>query len=444
MTFSSSLETSEQTLDSSAGLNEGKRLVEELAFQRDDQREKLAGLEEEGEEEREGEGDGEGQRKEGREEGNVPSETRSSDVEELETEELTENGEDEGSAREEGGETVRDSFSEIFGLTQPLSQASKPASVKITPGDFSEGFNDNQTQRGPVRPQQIFTSTERSEFVTISSNAITPTREEGTEVVNTTGTPSAEFMEKFSPSPRRSSKATTPQGDGNDEMTSSYSCLSHSWHDVLGDKVNVSNENAASAWPDVGGMEMPKLAPQEEDFVVEGGNNGPPGRVMEGVAVVTSDVSEVGQVQGAGGGDLSTPQELVSASLNPYSGLAIGGLNLEPTLPPLRASETTEGETGQTLPAVSDHPTPKQEVPAAPIVHGGMGGVEEREVGRDGDEVAGGETKGGAVEESTGAVGKRVSLSFKLNLPHSLLPLHVSLLSFSSPSLHLSFPPSPS
>ena len=313
------------------------------------------------------------------------------------------------STAEDGvGGTVRESFGDIFGLAQPLKEPSEPALVKVTPGEFLEGFDNfnllPMNQRAPMRPQQIFTSTEKSEFVTISSKGITPTREEGTEVVNSTGTPSAEFIEMFSQPAKRESKATTPLGNSNSEMASSYR---HSWPKVLGEKLNVSDDNAASAWPDVGFMDMPKLVPMED----LGGDTEAPHTTAEGVGVV-SEVSEVGQV-GFRSEDSEALREGSSGEVNSFGGLfpsALGTPKLEAAFPMLRVSETTEGETGQTLLTAAEQSTPEQCV----LVSADVEEEEEEEEGegegegetaRDSPEEGVGEGRGGTVEESTGAAG---------------------------------------
>ena len=265
------------------------------------------------------------------------------------------------SAEESGGEEVGEGDGEreesLFSL---VDQPSKSATIKMTPEDFKEGFDDfNQqtplNQPGPIRPQQMFTSTEKSEFVTLSSKALTPTREEGNEIVNTAGTPSAEYMEMFSQ--RKGSKgATTPHGSETNEIVSSYDRLSSAWPSSSGERLNVSDDNAASAWPDVGGPEMPKLTPVRDHSDTDGGNTAYH-TAVEG-AGLGSEISEVGQV-GLMEEDRASsrePGDEDNVRASPFAGVAfpsvLGIPKLEPTFPVARISETTEGETGQTLPAV--------------------------------------------------------------------------------------------
>ena len=306
------------------------------------------------------------------------------------------------SAEESRGEEVGEGDGEreesLFSL---VDQPSKSAAIRMTPEDFKEGFDDfNQqtplNQPGPIRPQQMFTSTEKSEFVTLSSKALTPTREEGSEIVNTAGTPSAEYMEMFS-QPRKGSKgATTPHGSETNEIVSSYDRLSSAWPSSSGERLNVSDDNAASAWPDVGGPEMPKLIPVRDHSDTEGGNTAYH-TAVEG-AGLGSEVSEVGQVGLMGEDPTSSrePSDEDNVRARPFAGVAfpsvLGIPKLEPTFPVARISETTEGETGQTLPAVLEQLS--------------------QTVGEEGrgEEEGEGEGEREMVEESAGAAGEFVCM----------------------------------
>ena len=321
----------------------------------------------------------------------------SDDVEELRVNQLVEplSTEAEGAA---GGTGAQEKFSEIFGLAQELDQPSEGGqNFEPLGGSFPVGVGNLERRPSPVRPQQMFTSTEKSEIVTISSKTLTPTQGERTEVVNTTGTPSAEFMELFSHqhTPRMGSKVTTPQGEGGNEAAPVFGLSAPSWMDKMSD-------NAASAWPDLVAPDLPKLVSRSEieaDPVDSAQGEGP------------GNVSEQGDEVGNGGGPSNDEGGAVGGEAgNTYGGLF--PLILPPSqpaeVPGLRALETTEGETGQVLPSSSEQAPPTHDLlPSArfvPVEEGGGGAEEER--------------KGDTVEESTGAKSESIHTHNVLSPQH--------------------------
>lgn len=381
----------------------------------DDEKERSIGAkgkekeEEEGWVEREERGGGEGE----------GGEKLSSDVEELRVSQLVDPshthsaGEDDRMERESSG-SVQEKFSEIFGMAPSLDKSPSDGGLDGSP----EGVGNFDRRPSPLRPQQMFTSTEKSEIVTIQSKALTPTKEAGTEVVNTTGTPSAEFMEMFShqQTPRKGSKVTTPQGEmGNNEMMSGFAAPS--WMEKMSD-------NAASAWPDLGASDIPKLVPQDEEVVET-----PPTDSTHG-AGPGSEVGEAGR-SGVDPFDVVKDEEggVGGEMLATYGGLFPSALPVISTskpqevgVPLLRATETTEGETGQMLPSSVEQVAPPEHdllsgaafVP--PVV------VDERgEEGEGKGEGEGEEGRGGAVEESTGAKSELQNTKYKCQLIETVL-----------------------
>ena len=338
------------------------------------------------------------------EEGEEEEEKLLSDVEELHVSQLVDEhlrrpaspGDEEQTEKESAG-SVQEKFSEIFGMAGALDSSLPEGGQDFQPLDGSlEGVENLNGRPSPLRPQQMFTSTEKSEIVTISRKALTPTREEGTEVVNTTGTPSAEFMELLShqQSSRKGSKVTTPQGEtGNDEMMSGFSAPS--WMDKMSD-------NAASAWPDLGVSNIPILVSQDEEEIetppTDSAHRAVPGN-EEGEAGGKIEIDpshEVRHDEGSVSGE----------TMNLYGGLFPSALPptvttstpLETGVPLARGAETTEGETGQMLPLTSEQ--------VASPEHGLLSAVALLPplLGDEGDEGEGGEgVREGTVEESTGA-----------------------------------------
>ena len=330
-------------------------------------------------------------------------ESVSSDIEDLRVSQLVDSRATHTTAEANGEKEttpVREKFSEIFGLAQDLE-----GTPNETPNPLGESPVRNSPVP-PVRPQQMFTSTEKSEIVTISSKALTPTREEGTEVVNTTGTPSAEFMELFSnQTPWKGSKVmeTTPPRGGTNEMASGFGVPVSTWMEKVTD-------NAASAWPDVGVMEgMPKLVLREEleaaPDSTHGEGLGAAGRNEVGGGPFNREADKEGAV--AGGDGVSYGAVFPSALLT----------NSKPSSEVVfqRDPETTEGETGQMLPtSSSEQVTPDLDVvssAAVPVVE--VIGEEVREGGCDSGE--GGTVRDGTVEESTGAKSESISVQEPLS-----------------------------
>ena len=350
---------------------------------------------------------GRGREKEGagkEEEEDREGEMGLSDVEELRVSQLVEPllqshspGNEEQTERESSG-SIQEKFSEIFGMAGGLDGSPSEGDEDFKPLDgFPEGVGNLDRRPSPLRPQQMFTSTEKSEIVTISSKAITPTREEGTEVVNTTGTPSAEFMELFShqQTSRKGSKVTTPQGEtGNSEMMSGFSAPS--WMDKMSD-------NAASAWPDLGASDIPKLVPQDEedgslpsDFARGAG----PGNKEAGETTAVDPSHEVRREEESVGDEdlLNLYTKHFPSALPPSVGTA---KPVETGAPLVRGTETTEGETGQMLPSscVEQVAPPKHTLSSAGVLFPPLvGDVRGREEGEG--------VREGTVEESTGAKGK--------------------------------------
>ena len=335
----------------------------------------------------------------GEEEEGEEEEELLSDVEELHVSQLVDKhshrpaspGDEEQIEKESSG-NIQEKFSEIFGMAGALDGSLPEGGQDFQPLDGSpEGVGNLSSRPSPLRPQQMFTSTEKSEIVTISSKALTPTREEGTEVVNTTGTPSAEFMELLShqQSSRKGSKVTTPQG--NSEMMSGFSVPS--WMDKMTD-------NAASAWPDLGASNIPKLVPQDEEEIetppTDSAHRAEPGSEVgeAGGKIEMNPSHEVRNEEGNVSGEI----------MNLYSGLFPSALPptlttsrpLETGVPLVRGAEreTTEGETGQMLPSPAEQVAPPEHglLSAAALFPPLLG-----------DEREGGEGVGeGTVEESTG------------------------------------------
>ena len=365
----------------------------------------------------------------------LPTESSSKTEEEKEEE-----GEEE-SGKEEGSTDVTVSAS--FNSPPPSVQTTI---VKMAPGDFT---SDQETPLSshplplhplplhplplpfslplhPLHPLQTLPSPAEggllssAEFVGPQNKQLTPSHEEGAEIVNTTGTPSAEYFEIFGP-PRRGSGGH--QASPTNEMVMSYDSLTSPLHierrSMSSEKKGGGvSEYEESAWPDVMALRTPdnsrrRSSPITMETRVEAT---PPSG--EGAR---SEVSEVGQMLesaeqegGGGSGDREEEEERINNGSPRYQVISSRNtLQSEPTIPNRLPGlpPGTDGETGQALPVTAEQSTPHDHTPLSAPQGSGEGGgwAEEREGEEEGEEE--GEVEGGGfevsegVKESTGAVG---------------------------------------
>ena len=282
----------------------------------------------------------------------------------------------------------------------------------------------------PLHPLQLLPSPAEgdlfsAEFVGPENKQLTPSREEGAEIVNTTGTPSAEYLEIFAP-PRRGSGGA--QASPTNEMVMSYDSLTSP---LQAERRRMSSEkkggrvsaNGESAWPDVMAFGSPDNSRRRSSpITVEAKVEATP-PYGEGVGS-RSEVSEVGQTvesaeqKGGGGGrdgdtmeeeeeeeeektDSGSPQYQVTSARNT--------LQSEPTIPNWlpELPPGTYGETGQALPVTAEQATPLDHTPSLAQQESEEGGGMAE--GREGEEVqleGGGFEDSEGVKESTGTAGR--------------------------------------